>query len=204
MATFSQSTIDKGSEMIQDVLCSTCEDKLSGLGSIEHSTQTMVLEENPNKVFTVQGKSVHNLRISSDSRDCEITAICGLPEGQVLVADNMNMKVKLLDQQYQVVSHCSVNVLPWDMSQITPSMVAVTVEDMHEVHEVQFITVKNRKLARGMKLKFQHECFGIAVHQDDLFITADTALYKHTLSGILVNKMYEDTSGSGTGKFRVD
>ncbi|KAH3749141.1 hypothetical protein DPMN_183632 [Dreissena polymorpha] len=170
--------------------------KLSGLEKIEHSIQTLLIQDNPNKIITVHGKSVHNVRISSDSKVCIITAICVLPEGQVLVADRSNKTIKMLDQQYRVVSHCSVTNLPFHMCQITPSKVAVTME----CSEVQFITVNNRKLVKGRKLQLQHGCAGIACHQDDLYITTFHALYKYTLSGQQVSKMYEDTFGPWTGK----
>ncbi|KAH3749771.1 hypothetical protein DPMN_184284 [Dreissena polymorpha] len=55
-----------------------------------------------------------------DSDECRISVICCLPDEQILVADLNNKKVKLLDQQYQMVSHCSVTTKPWDMCQITP------------------------------------------------------------------------------------
>ncbi|KAH3749149.1 hypothetical protein DPMN_183640 [Dreissena polymorpha] len=180
-------TFQPNSEIVQYL------SKLSGLGTIEHSTQTLMEHENPNKVFTVQGKSKHNVRISGDSVVCSICAICVLQEGQVLIADESNKTIKLLDQQYQVVSHCSVTTWPFGMCQITLSEVAVTLES-----EVQFITINNRKLVTGRKLQLHHACFGIACHQDDLYITDQTALYKYTLSGKQVSKMYEDKSGPCT------
>ncbi|KAH3749338.1 hypothetical protein DPMN_183835 [Dreissena polymorpha] len=169
---------------------------LSDLGKIDHSTQTLMGREDPNMVFTVQGKSVHNVSISSDSKECYITAICVLPEGQVLIAENRNNTIKLLDQQHQVVSHYSLTTTSFDMCQITPSEVAVTLKGC----EVQFITVNNRKLVTGRKLQLQHACAGIACHQEDLYITDKIALYKYTLSGKKVSKMYEDKSGLYTGK----
>ncbi|KAH3879183.1 hypothetical protein DPMN_003085 [Dreissena polymorpha] len=54
------------------------------------------------------GKSVHNVKMPSDSETCCITAVCALPNGQVLVADYFNKRVKLLNQQYHVVSHLDV------------------------------------------------------------------------------------------------
>ncbi|XP_052231846.1 uncharacterized protein LOC127845152 [Dreissena polymorpha] len=169
---------------------------LSGLGKIER----MMVQDNPNKVITVQGKSEHNVKISSDSEECNISAILVLPAKQILVADHSNQKVKLLDQQYQVVSHCSVTSYPLTLCEITPSEVAVTVNDPANirVHEVQFITVNNRQLVIGRKLQLQHVCGGIACHQGDLYITACTALYKYTLNGKLVSKMYKDTSDKYT------
>ncbi|KAH3749330.1 hypothetical protein DPMN_183826 [Dreissena polymorpha] len=59
---------------------------------------------------------------------------------------------------------------------------------------------KKRKLVTGRKLQLQHTVNGIASHQGDLFITAKTALYKYTMRGKQVSKMYEDTSGAETGK----
>ncbi|KAH3748997.1 hypothetical protein DPMN_183486 [Dreissena polymorpha] len=175
--------------------------KLSGLGQIERSTQTLMGQGNPNKVITVQGKSEHNVNISSDSNECSITAICVLPDRQVLVVDNNNANVKLLDQQYQVVSYWSAPGKPMGMCEITPSEVAVTLNGPDtNIHEVQFITVNIRQLVIGKKLQLQHTCCGIAYHQGDLYITSQTALFMYTLSGKFVSKMYEDTSGSVTGK----
>ncbi|KAH3749814.1 uncharacterized protein LOC127848194 isoform X2 [Dreissena polymorpha] len=182
-------TFQPNSEIVQYL------SKLSGLGTIEHSTKTLMVQDNPNKVITVQGKYVHNVKILSDSNKCNISAICVLPEGQVLVIDNWNYTIKLLDQQHQVVSHCSVTKRPLYMCQITPSELAVT---LGSGSEVQFITVNNRKLVTGRKLQLHHACVGIACHQDDLYITDQTALYKYTLSGKQVSKMYEDKSGSHT------
>ncbi|KAH3837725.1 hypothetical protein DPMN_111126 [Dreissena polymorpha] len=175
--------------------------KLPGLGSIEHSTHMVMEQEDPNKVFTVQWKSVQNVRISSDSFQCSISAICVLLDGQILVVDSNNKKVKLLDQQYQVVSHCSMTGYPHDLCQTIPSEVAVTLND-HEnyTHEVQFITVNNNMLVTGWKFQVLHTCYGIAHHQGDLYITAGTALYKYTMSGRQISKMYEDKLGPNTGK----
>ncbi|KAH3898019.1 hypothetical protein DPMN_022216 [Dreissena polymorpha] len=143
------------------------------------------------KVFKAQGKSEHNVRITSDSNTCWIQAICALPDGQVLVADNDNKRVKLLSQQYQVVSHWDVNAYPQAICLITPSEVAVAV-NISNIHEVQFITVNQGKLVPGRKFQLQHKCTGIAHHQGDLFVTSGKELYKYTLSSKLICRLYED------------
>ncbi|XP_052261085.1 uncharacterized protein LOC127865172 [Dreissena polymorpha] len=164
--------------------------KLSGLARVLH-----------NHVFTVHGKSEHTVRITSDSKKCYITAICVLLDGQVLVADGDNERVKLLNQQYQVVSHWDVTAKPWDMCQITPSEVAVAVNN-----EVQLITVSQSQLAIGRKLELQHSCNSIAHIQGYLFIASGTALFKYTLNGKLVCKLYENKSATDTvakRRFRI-
>ncbi|XP_052213579.1 uncharacterized protein LOC127832260 [Dreissena polymorpha] len=149
--------------------------------------QALTLLGKSGKMFNVQRKSVHNVRIPSDSDSCDITGICALPDGQVLVVNNHNKRVKLLNQRYQVVSHWDVTAWLLDMCQITPSEVAVAMNN-----EVQFITVSQSQLTKGRKLELQHSCYSIAHHQGDLFIGSGTALYKYKLNGKLVCKLYEN------------
>ncbi|KAH3897993.1 hypothetical protein DPMN_022189 [Dreissena polymorpha] len=158
--------------------------------------QALTLLGKSGKVFNVKGKSEHNVRISSDSGECYIKGICVLTDGQVLIADMRNKRFKLLNQQYQVVSHCDVTEYVMDMCQITPSEVAVAVEE----NAVQFITVTQSQLTLGRKLKLQHICRGIAHTQGELFICSATALFKYALSGKQVCRLYEDKSANETGK----
>ncbi|XP_052236642.1 uncharacterized protein LOC127848303 [Dreissena polymorpha] len=172
--------------------------QLSGLGKIEHSTQTLTQPGNPDQVISLNGKSEYDVGIQSDSQGCCIIAICSLPNKQILVADFNNSKLKLLDQLYQVVDHCDVSNPPQDMCEISQSEVAVTVDDQGNTHEVHFIKFINNKLVPNRKLTLQHPCVGIAHHQGDLFVTSGIALYKYTLSGELVRKLHEDKSDRTT------
>ncbi|KAH3706355.1 hypothetical protein DPMN_065741 [Dreissena polymorpha] len=153
-----------------------------------------------NHVFTAQGKSEHTVAIPSDNATCTITAICVLPGGQVLVADWSNNKVKLLSDQYQVVSHWDMTAEPWSMCLITLSEVAVAVDNERNTHEVQFITVTQSQLALSRKFQLQHGCSDIAHHQGELFICSGSALFKYALSGKQVCILYEDRSNEWTGK----
>ncbi|KAH3878737.1 hypothetical protein DPMN_002636 [Dreissena polymorpha] len=157
--------------------------------------QALTLLGKSGKVFKVQGKSEHNVRVPSDSVSCDISGICVLPDGQVLVADWTNKNVKLLNQQYQVVSHLDVNARPFDICLITPSEVAVTV-NASNIHEVQFITVNQGKLVPGRKFQLQHECRGIDHHQGDLFVISSEELYKYTLNGKQVCSLYRSFDGT--------
>ncbi|KAH3693457.1 hypothetical protein DPMN_080889 [Dreissena polymorpha] len=161
--------------------------------------QALTMLGKSGKAFNVQRKSVHNVRISSYSDECDITGICALPDGQVLVADLSNKRVKLLSQQYQVVSHWDVNAHPQAICLITPSEVAVA-GNTSTIGEVQFITVNQGKLVPGRKFQLQHECRGIGHHQGDLFVTSGKELYKYSLNGKLICRLYQDRSANWTGK----
>ncbi|KAH3737253.1 hypothetical protein DPMN_043836 [Dreissena polymorpha] len=137
--------------------------ELSFIASIkcEHKIQQALIGLGKSgNVFTVKGKFRYNARIQSDSHKCDILGTCVVPDGQVLVADKNNRKVKLLDQLYQVVSHWSATDIPWDICLITPSEVAVVVMSnvWSNTGAVQFITVNQNKLVPGKKHHLPHEC----------------------------------------------
>ncbi|KAH3778186.1 hypothetical protein DPMN_179639 [Dreissena polymorpha] len=173
--------------------------KLSGLGKIVLSTKGTLVLVDPDQALTVQGKSEYNVRLQIDSyKNCTIETICVLSEDQILVTDSRNERVKLLNHQYQVVGYYDFNGFPWDMCKITPSEVAVTVDNTRQ-HEVQFVSVNGGQLVKGRMLQFQHRCFGIAHIMQDLYLTSGPALYKYSMKGALLTKLYEDTSDKLTG-----
>ncbi|KAH3720310.1 hypothetical protein DPMN_063207 [Dreissena polymorpha] len=165
---------------------------LSGLGKIVLSTKEILVLGDPDQVFTIQGKSEYNVSLPSDSKNMvfTISAICVLSDDEILVADHDNKRVKLLNHQYQVVGHCDLTESPLDMCKITPSEVAVTVSGF----EVQFVSVNGGQLVKSRKLQFEHSCYGIAYDGTNLYLTTSTALYKYSMKGALLNKVYEDTS----------
>ncbi|XP_052235845.1 uncharacterized protein LOC127847755 isoform X2 [Dreissena polymorpha] len=60
------------------------------------------------------------------------------------------------------------------------------------------ITVRNDKLEKENKIQLPHRCVGIARHEGDLYVTSGRALYQYTLTGTLVKKLYEYTTGDDT------
>ncbi|KAH3858363.1 hypothetical protein DPMN_100986 [Dreissena polymorpha] len=156
--------------------------KKSGLGRIA--------VKNPNQVLTVKRRSEYIVNISSDTNTCNIQGICVMPSGHFIVVDDENTNVKLLDLQYNIVSHCDLSGTLKDICLITSIEVAVIIG-----FNVQFISVKNGQLINGRSFQLSHGSVGIAHHQGALYVTSGTALYHYTLTGTLVKKMFEDTGG---------
>ncbi|KAH3782186.1 hypothetical protein DPMN_160098 [Dreissena polymorpha] len=168
----------------------------ANLGRIVESMQSLTLNMNPDQVLNVKSKSEYSVNISSDTIQIyRIDGICCLPRSQVIVIDHYNQKVKLLDQHYNVASHCDVTNNPYSICQITSSEVAVAVDS-----DVQFISVSNGQLVNGRRFQLMHADAGIAHHQGALYVLSGTALYHYTLTGSLVKKLYEDASCYITGK----
>ncbi|KAH3853627.1 hypothetical protein DPMN_096158 [Dreissena polymorpha] len=165
--------------------------KKSGLGRI--------VVMNSNQVLTVKRKSEYTVKISSDTKPCSLSGICILPSGHVIVVDRNNEKVKLIDQQYNIVNHSKVSGFLSDICLITPSEVAVTVGN-----DVQFISVINGQLITGRRFQLPHDVVGIAHHHGALYVISRTALYHYTLTGTLVKKLYEDTGDGSRGKCIVN
>ncbi|XP_052235312.1 uncharacterized protein LOC127847442 isoform X2 [Dreissena polymorpha] len=168
--------------------------KHSSLGRILDSMQSLTLKMNPDQVLTVKRRLEYTVSIPSDtSQSFSIFGICIMPSDQVIFTDYHNKKVKLLNQQYNVSSHCDVSGGPWDICQITSSEVAVTLNT-----DVQFISINNGNLVCGRKISLQHAVYGIAHHEGALYITSGTALYHYNMTGTLVKKLFEGARGSRT------
>ncbi|XP_052275434.1 uncharacterized protein LOC127874836 isoform X2 [Dreissena polymorpha] len=166
--------------------------KQSSLGRILDSMQSLTVKMNPDQVLTVKRRLEYTVSIPSDTRQSfSIYGICSMPSGQVIVTDFQNKKVKLLNQQYNVSSHCDVSLHPKNICQITSSEVAVTFH-----RDVQFISINNGNLVSGRKISLQHAVVGIAHHKGELYITSDTALYHYNMTGTLVKKLFEDAGDS--------
>ncbi|XP_052229320.1 uncharacterized protein LOC127843661 isoform X2 [Dreissena polymorpha] len=151
--------------------------------------------------LTLQGEFNRNVSIRSDSQTSGISGMCVLPDGLILIADSVTKTVRLLNQQYEVVSHCDVISCPGVICQITPSKAAVALIG-HTVW-VQFITVTERQIVPSRTFQLEHTCTGIAHHQGDLFISSGFELYKYALSGRQMCRLYEDPLGELTDKCAV-
>ncbi|KAH3720644.1 hypothetical protein DPMN_063546 [Dreissena polymorpha] len=138
---------------------------------------------------------MYTVQIKDDNNTCKITGICETASGELLITDQTNCKVKLLDQTYKVVAHYDFPVALWFMCSIDSSLVAVTVVN----NRVHFIRVTNGQLIKDRVITLQHECWGIAHHHGNLYITDGSVLYLYTVDGRLVRKMYKDTSGYNRG-----
>ncbi|KAH3750080.1 uncharacterized protein LOC127848532 [Dreissena polymorpha] len=172
--------------------------KQSGLGRTVDSKQSPKKVMNPDQVLTLKRTFEYNVKILSDKRQtCYILGICSLPSGQTIIADYNNKRLKMLDKDYNVSSHCDLDCYPQDIFQITQNMVAVT-----DNNKVQFIPVENGKLVSGhagrSMFELRHAALGISCHNRELYITSGTALYLYTWSMNVIKMLYEDTGGGIT------
>ncbi|KAH3799571.1 hypothetical protein DPMN_153182 [Dreissena polymorpha] len=68
------------------------------------------MQRNPDQAIIVTGATPVSVRIPSDSSTSYIIyGICGLFNGQILVTDCNNKRLKLLDLRLKVVSACDMS-----------------------------------------------------------------------------------------------
>ncbi|KAH3880315.1 hypothetical protein DPMN_004227 [Dreissena polymorpha] len=146
----------------------------------------------PDQIIKVTSRKKINVHITGDSHKCYITGICETSNGELLITDRWNCKVKLLNQTYKVVDHFELPDSPVSMYSIDPSLVAVITCESSEFH---FNRVTNGRLVQDRTLNLQHNCSGIAYHHSNLYITPGTALYQYSLDGTLLSKLNDDTTG---------
>ncbi|XP_052267474.1 uncharacterized protein LOC127869173 isoform X2 [Dreissena polymorpha] len=169
---------------------------------IENCLATMtslgyILSYKSNAIITATQQSLYNVKLSGES-SCEIRCICEMSNGNILLADSKNNKVKMLDKEFRVISHCDMPSDPRYICQVSDTEVAVSVYDLEIVHEIHFLSVTDNTLVKKKSLNLTHPCTGIHHYNGQLFVTSRTALYRYSMTGTLLDKLYEDNSAVDT------
>ncbi|KAH3820542.1 RING finger domain and kelch repeat-containing protein DDB_G0271372-like [Dreissena polymorpha] len=142
----------------------------------------------PDPIIKVKSSKTYKVDITGFEH--KLSGICETAAGELLILDGYNSKLVLLDHTYKIVNQCDLPRQPNSMCRIDSNRVAVTAAFC----QIYFIRVSYGLLIIDRTLKLQHECWGIAHHQRKLYITAKDALYRYTVDGRLLSKIYEDNS----------
>ncbi|WAR26058.1 hypothetical protein MAR_011762 [Mya arenaria] len=135
---------------------------------------------NSSHVFKIENVKQLNAALRIDKKISNISGICELLSGELVLVDNNNCRLKLLNQSYQIVDHCDVPTNPLDVCHIAGNELVVAVNsDKKNRHEVRFFNVMNSKLQQTRELSFNHTIRQIAHYSGRMYITSDTALYSY-------------------------
>jgi len=169
-------------EMLGEVICEGGEKPLPG----------------PDHVFEVEKHVLHNVKVADDKNVCFITGICRLANGEFLLSDNKNSKLKLFNSSYQVMSTSNVPDYPQDVCSTGQREAAVTVDDGKDRHEILLVRIKAGKIKLMKTIKCQHPCGGLAHHGGHLYVTTNTALHEYDMAGGQGRQLYSDETGQYT------
>jgi len=122
--------------------------------------------------------------MAGDKYSCSIQGMCGLATGEFHIADQKNMEIKLLDNNYKVISTCDVPENFQDVCLIGDREAAVSVnKNIEDRHEIHLFRVRSGTLQKTRSVKLRHECVGLAHNSGNLYVTTgtQTSLYVYNI-----------------------
>ncbi|KAH3792806.1 hypothetical protein DPMN_146305 [Dreissena polymorpha] len=171
-----------------------CLASCSEFGSITNCEAVSQHVVDPNKIVSIKNKTQYSLPTATDKGMCSISGICESTNGEFILADYGNECVYLLDQAYKLIDQIQLPTSPLSMCKISSNEMAVTVSNCSSVNEIHFLRVDKGRVVKYNTLELNHMCYGIAIHQGDLFVTSGTEVCQYTMNGRLVKTIYMDYS----------
>ncbi|XP_053389506.1 uncharacterized protein LOC128552483 [Mercenaria mercenaria] len=111
-----------------------------------------------------------NVRTESDENDCEISGCVVFTSHKIVLADQINSKLKVVDRKSKVVvEEMSLDCRPGDITLLSQDQIAVTMP----FSKVIYIMSTAGKLSVIRKIPVTGECRGITYHQDRLYVVCD-------------------------------
>ncbi|XP_060572703.1 uncharacterized protein LOC132730737 isoform X3 [Ruditapes philippinarum] len=161
--------------------CTACkESKHSTCHGIKQlmSEKSCVEQKRQLNLKSTQGSynvSINNTLINRDSNDkskCHIFSMCMLPNGEVLLADSGNKRLKKLNSSYKVISYCDVTAIPLSVCYIGNDTAVASLGDA-----IQYVNVSGN-ITRRQLVELNHNCYGLACLGDILYVHSDNKIYK--------------------------
>ena len=118
------------------------------------------------------------VKTDEDKSHCHITGITITPNGQRLVVDRNNLKVKLFSQDMTFLSSVSMPGHPWDITIVNDREAVVTVEQ-----SLVFLEVIDRQLRIKHTINLSFDCLGTTHSNGKLFVTDSEKLHALDLRG---------------------
>ncbi|KAH3792781.1 hypothetical protein DPMN_146280 [Dreissena polymorpha] len=149
----------------------------------------------PNKIVSIMDKSQYNVRTATDKKDCHITGIWESSNRELIIADFHNKSVKILNRAYNSIEKIQIPNFTCSICNISSNKTAIIVCIGNPDDEIDLLQVDKGKIVNFNTLpKFLPRVWGIAIYQDDIFVTSGENVSQYTMDGRLVEKLYEDKS----------
>ncbi|XP_052774983.1 uncharacterized protein LOC128213375 [Mya arenaria] len=143
------------------------------------------------------------VRSKKDVKECNISDICQLANGQYVAVDYSNKNIKLYGENFKVLARHEFKSWPRCVAPIANTEVAVTIGELDKPGEVHFVSTTGGHLKLSKKIKMEHFCSGIAHFDKHTYVGSRDSIFKYVLKDQLIGKIYED-SPSGAYSFSVN
>ncbi|XP_053375383.1 uncharacterized protein LOC128547266 [Mercenaria mercenaria] len=129
-------------------------------------SQTSLENRDPLPKYKTPPYGQVGIKEKTDSNVCDITGICQLPDGTILIVDYNNRKLKRLDNTYKLVDSLRLTNNPDSICNVGPDEVAVS---LFEAKEVLYISVK-AELTVTKSFRTGNYCRGMVYVDDKLYV----------------------------------
>jgi hypothetical protein len=140
----------------------------------------------------VQRYTTFSVAIDNAEETSNITGLCEIDDGRIVLVDANNMQIKLLNADYELVDTCTTSPTPLDvtfMSGLGKVVVAIdNAKDRFEIHTVSFTD----NFTVSLLFRVSHRCRSISYAGGSLYICSDTSVSKYTPDGKLEKTIYEN------------
>ena len=108
-----------------------------------------------------------NVKIADDKKECWITGIAVTKTGNVVLADNLNEKLKVFTKQMKFVSALALPGEPWDvcLSGDTEAIIS-----MPENEQLLIVDISGRKPRIKQTLELKYRVYGVTACQDSIIV----------------------------------
>ncbi|WAR20041.1 hypothetical protein MAR_001879 [Mya arenaria] len=156
------------------------------VGTSEHDKPQVVSDVDPYRQYKVIETKRLKVKLENGDDPCRILGITVLPEGDIILIDNWNRKVKLLSADYAVVDYITISLGPLGICAVSGNQVAVCFGNK----DILFFNVKNSKLKMERKLQLDFGCSYMAYMAGNLYVASGKTVYQLTLAGQRVRTIY--------------
>ncbi|KAL4226641.1 hypothetical protein ACF0H5_014622 [Mactra antiquata] len=146
------------------------------------------------ELYIIQNTKDICINIDGDASHSWCNGCCINEDGNMLVTDYFNKKVKRIDlAKGDVVDSCKLDSHPYVVCCTRTDEFAVGCQG---INEIQFLSVKDKKMKVTRQMEISHLCSGIAFMNDRLYMTdAKETLRIYNMNGTLMKEVSCDNDG---------
>ncbi|MEW8548115.1 MAG: hypothetical protein AB2693_31820, partial [Candidatus Thiodiazotropha sp.] len=145
----------------------------------------------------LHSSSQSNIQLADDKEVPWISGCSFMPNGDLLLCDCNNLKLKLLDWAFKLKDNLILNDHPWSVSVLDDSNVIVTLPESEQLQYVQLVP----HMKAGRVIKLDKKCWGVAVACKETYVfchngSGDGEVLILDLSGNLKRQIGVNKDGS--------
>lgn len=148
-------------------------------------------------IYTVDNFYTRPVSSNDDKTGCNITDICQLPSGDIVLSDLANNCLKHFDEELTTLFRkLNVSGMPYGLAVVSDFEI-VAIVNTNNSSEVLFITIKQRQMKLKRKIKINEHCFGISVKEEFLYLRSNTGILVYTMAGKFESQFWTGKSPVG-------